>query len=104
MVSKIGTNLKCDESECEDVWNSFLKYKLTTTSNLNQNVQTTLTKIFETSLRDPSKGSMKFSDLLFKSGSNFLAFLNGIKNRPLSDVRDDLRDFFNPSKVTMKNC
>ena len=68
--------------------------------SLNLEVKATLRNIFESSLRDPSKESMKFSDLLIKRNNNFLAFLNGRKNRPPTDVRDDLRDFFDTSKVS----
>jgi len=98
IVSTVGSNLKCDESECEIVWADFLKSKMFKGESLNLEVKATLRNIFESSLRDPSKESMKFSDLLIKRNNNFLAFLNGLKNRPPTDVRDDLRDFFDTSK------
>ena len=100
IVSTVGSNLKCDESECEIVWADFLKSKMFKGESLNLEVKATLRNIFESSLRDPSKESMKFSDLLIKRNNNFLAFLNGLKNRPPTDVRDDLRDFFDTSKVS----
>ena len=95
----VTTDLKCEDAQCESVWIEFVKSKLLTSDKLNSEVQMTLRTIFESSLRDPSKESMKFSDLLLKRNNNFLAFLNGIKNRPPTDVRDDLRDFFDTSKV-----
>ena len=106
IVSTIASNLKCDESECQTVWTDFLKSRIFSGDHLNPEVQVALKNIFESSLRDPSKESMKFSDLLIKRNNNFLAFLNGLKNRPSTDVRDDLRDLFETSKVKifMNEC
>ncbi len=97
VVSRVLANYHCEEPSCEDAWIHFLKHKLlkNNATALQINVEAVLESIFNSSLRDEKRHNIRFADLLMKKRGSFLTFLNGMKNRPLSDIRDDLRDFFN---------
>ena len=101
IVSKLKDDLTCEEKSCEPFWIDYLKSKLLDHQCLNSKVTDALKKIIHGSLRDSSRDYIKFADLLIKKQNSFLAFLNGTKDRPATDIRDDLREFFEPIKVTI---
>ena len=101
VVSKVlAGNLDCEEKSCQPIWLEYVKSKLLNSQKqLNAKVVDVLKKIIIGSLRDSSKDYLKFSDLLMKKQNSFLAFLNGTKGRAVADIRDDLRDIFQSTKV-----
>jgi hypothetical protein len=101
VVSKVRVNLQSEDPSSDAVWINFVKLKLLSEGRLLEDTKLVLNKIFMTSLRDPSKGTMKFTDLLLMKKSPFLTFLNGIKGRPTTDIRDDLRAFFKDDSVSV---
>jgi len=99
VVSKVLSDLDCEEKSCQPIWLEYVKSKLLNCQQLlNAKVVDVLKKIIIASLRDSSKDYLKFSDLLMKKQNSFLAFLNGTKGRAVTDIRDDLREIFQSKK------
>ena len=104
VVSKVLSDLDCEEKSCQPIWLEYVKSKLLNSQKLlNAKVVDVLKKIIIASLRDSSKDYLKFSDLLMKKQNSFLAFLNGTKGRAVTDIRDDLREIFQSKKVFRYN-
>ena len=95
-VSCVNEQMLCNDLEQNSIWLGYLRTKLwTADGDLKPNVETAVAQIFQSSKREEkSKEKLKFSDLLLKKPNPLLAFFNGVKGRPATDVQDDLRDYF----------
>ncbi len=106
IVSTVNLQLHCAESSCDGVWTQYLQSLLmeknTTASQLSPKAKEVMESLFKSGCRDPNKKILKFSDLLLKKNNPALAFLNGSKERPSSDIQDDLKLFFQSTKVNIE--